>query len=257
MTLGTTAIEYILNPDGTPGRIWNPVSGCAHGLDVCAIADRCWARAAAKRHHWDFTPKLHPEVLYDPVYVRKPSTIAVGWAGMSGDMWGEWWRDNPDWRALLDDMLNVVRLNIRHTFLFLTKNPGMYSEFGPWPSNAWLGASITGAESAEVQRQRLEALLVVEGGWNDGHPVPPHKWVSYEPALGELLALSPFAGIEWVVAGGLSGRRGDKGMLDRCCRARAYAYERGIPVWLKSGLFAKGAVIPPGWQQRPQEMKHD
>ncbi|KKL59553.1 hypothetical protein LCGC14_2214130, partial [marine sediment metagenome] len=35
MSLNRTNIEWALNPDGTQGFSWNPITGCLNGCDYC------------------------------------------------------------------------------------------------------------------------------------------------------------------------------------------------------------------------------
>lgn len=179
--MNTTKIPY-----GT--HHWPLVMGCSHGADICAVSADCWARDMSKRFHKDFAPALHPERLHDRM-PRKSSRILVSF---TGDMFGEWWQGNEMWGKIVRVVQSTAVVYPDHVFVFLTKNPAAYRLFNPWPSNVWLGTSITGAEPREVQQARLDALRRAES--------TGVLWVSYEPMLGPLL-VDNLDGINWLVLG--------------------------------------------------------
>lgn len=82
-----TKIEWVRNPDGTPGETWNPVTGCAKVSPGC---DNCYAETIATRFAGSagfpdgFAVTLRPELLGKPLTWRKPKTVFVN--SMS-DLW--------------------------------------------------------------------------------------------------------------------------------------------------------------------------
>jgi len=177
-------------------------------------------------------------------FPRRPAVIGVCF---TGDLFGKW---VPEKAILL--VQSRVLLAPQHQFVFLTKNPARYAQFNPWPDNAWLGTTITGAETEPSQADRLNALRRARGG---------HKWLSYEPALGTIKAGEPLEGIEWVVVGGLSGRKPDPAIVARSFRMSDYADAHNVPVWekLNLGVDAKTRELPPAlrepwqnWQRKEQ-----
>lgn len=227
MTLSHTKIEYILKPDGSLGYSWGIYTGCLHGKDVCATSETCWARNLAHRFHRDFTPRFHPELIEAPMNIKKPSAFAVAF---SGDMFGEWnWEPNPlfasnsEWIVCL---LETVKQAPQHRFFFLTKNPKRYAEFNSWPSNAWVGTSITGAETTLDQHNRLHYLSNVQGA---------HLWLSYEPILGSLTLAWPR--VEWLVLGAQTGKQALR--PERWCikSVEGQARRTGVKIWRKTNLL--------------------
>jgi len=104
---------------------------------------------------------------------------------------------------------------LRHTYLFLTKNPKRYKEF-EWPKNAWLGTSVENQAAAD---ERIPLLLQAPAAV---------RFISAEPLLGPIVLrkkavndreiiqatlmgrLDEYSrpverGIDWVVCGGESG----------------------------------------------------
>ena len=224
-------IEYVT-------RAWNPLTGCEHGKDICPTSDLCWARGLSKRFtqicRGDFTPRLHPDRLLQPCHWRKPQRVAVCFMG---DLFGDWMMLDHKFDGLRFLLLNVVRGTPQHTYLFLTKNPRQLPMFNPWPPNAWVGISITGAETPERQLEMVEYLGEVQGAGK--------RWFSFEPllrfphydALRHALDLA-----DWVVIGGQSG--GGKHAQADLPEVRVISnmvLGRGIPLWQKRNL---GHILP-------------
>ena len=228
-TIGSSRIEYLTHA-------WNPVSGCHHGLDICPVSDRCWARSMAKRYRGGNFDYTWNQGAFWQRFPRRPAVIGVCF---TGDL-GQW---VPEKAILL--VQSRVWLAPQHQFLFLTKNPARYAEFNPWPDNAWLGTTITGAESAQVQGERVGALMRAKGG---------KKWVSYEPMMGALA--TSLGRLSWVVIGGWSGRHGYEGEQKRWAgEMRCEADRLQIPAWLKSNLFPRGEGVPAEYQQLPPALR--
>ena len=164
--MNRTNIEWVVNPDGSQGFTWNPITGCLHGCEYC------YARDIAKRFTGHFKPEFHPERLEQPYKRKKPTTIFVG--SMS-DMFGEWVEERH-----IQSIFNIVTYSIKHTFLFLTKNPLRYMGFYP-PFYCWLGETVT-----------------------NGTPIVnnlTNSFVSFEPLLGNCTGLD---GLNWIIIGSLN-----------------------------------------------------
>lgn len=177
-------------------RSWSPFTGCRHTMLECPTADKCWARAMSKRFEQvcggDFEPRFRPDRLDVPLHWRKPQRVAVCFLG---DLFGEWNNGIDEWYAI-QEIIGTVEECPQHQFLFLTKRPENLAQFNPWPANAWVGTSITGAETPERQAEMLEALSRVEGAGV--------RWVSYEPVLGPLVGWLP-EWLDWIVIGAQTG----------------------------------------------------
>ena len=116
----------------------------------------------------------------------------------------------------------------QHRFYFLTKNPKRLAEFNPWPPNALVGCSITGAETPQRQEEMIHALGEVRG---------TQRGISYEPLLGEPIVPVRSERIDWIVIGAQSGKSARPPAI-QWMRTIEHAAERGnIPVWLKRNLL--------------------
>lgn len=223
-----TAIEWTHVP-GYKGETWNPTTGCDRVSPGCA---KCYALTLAKRlkamglaaYQRDGDPRtsgpgfgltVHPDRLQIPLRWRKPRAVFVN--SMS-DLFHE---EIPP--AFIGDVFNVMRKTPQHLYLILTKRPERMREvLGMVPllfelplPNVWLGVSIENARftwRADVLREIPAAV----------------RFISAEPLLGSLFekphridglstrpGASMFAparapldltGIDWVIAGGESGR---------------------------------------------------
>lgn len=134
-----------------------------------------------------FKPTFHKVKLWD-TFPKKPSRIFVS---SMGDLFAEC--VPTEW---IDRVLDVVRINYKHTFIFLTKNPKRYSECD-FPKNAWIGYSTTGP-----LYHKWESLT------------DNIKFVSMEPLGGPLYAsLSGYAqrvDLDWIIVGKETGNRKEK-----------------------------------------------
>jgi protein gp37 len=110
---------------------WNPVTGCLHDCDYC-YARRLTVRFPANFPS-GFEPSFHPDRLAQPCRVKRPSRVFV--CSMA-DLFGSWVPDS--WIAAV---FGTVRSCPRHTFQFLTKNPGRYATLD-LPENAWFGTTV-------------------------------------------------------------------------------------------------------------------
>lgn len=153
---------------------WNPVTGCRHGCQYC-YARRMTSRFAgdvrlnkmAKKDYtlvsaadgkekifvldspmmnetgnalvypFGFEPTYHRYRLDYPKKLKMGNNIFVG--AMS-DIFGKWVPDK--W---LDEIFEVCADNPIHNYLFLTKNPERYVEYGvpAYLENMWYGTTIT------------------------------------------------------------------------------------------------------------------
>ena len=214
--LSHTNIEYILNPDGTPGYAWNIYPGCLHRQQGICPVPQCWAEgmwkriqaASAKRGIIlpDFDqPHLVPELLLAPLSVRKPSTFAVNFMG---DLSGDWvdpfgsYAGVNGYVILADAIFRTIVQSPQHRFLFLGKNPANWQKWNPWPDNAYVGATVC---NEDMLIDAVDALNDVDAA---------HKWLSVEPLMSNLrpfhLDLNVLQGtkLDLCVIGGLdSGKR--------------------------------------------------
>lgn len=169
--------------------VWNIVTGCENDCPYCyakKMANRLRGRYGYPADE-PFKPTLHKIDLRR--FPRKPSKIFVS---SMGDLFGNW--VSTEW---IDKVLDVVKREQKHTFIFLTKNPERYSEFD-FPKNAWIGYSTTGA---------------LYHRWDVRH-ADNIKFVSMEPLGGPLnIRLNGYAqaiDFDWLIAGRETGNRKEK-----------------------------------------------
>ena len=179
--MNKTAIEWT---DFT----FNPVTGCWGPGGTAETPNRCPYCYAAKIAHrmahvegsgyghgvdspnptGAFNPTFHPDRLDQPAKVKKPSKIFV--CSMA-DLFGDW--VPQDW---IEAVLNQTQRAdySHHTYQFLTKNPKRLKDFNPWPSNCWVGTTVTNQADADWKLHWLcevDALV---------------RFVSHEPLFGQI-----------------------------------------------------------------------
>jgi len=197
---------------------FNPVTGCLHGCPYCyarKMANRLKGRYGYPADE-PFKPTFHELKLFD-TFPKHPSKIFVC---SMGDLFGEW---VP--REWIVRVLDVVRINRKHTFIFLTKNPARYLDF-EFPKNAWIGYSTTGQ---------------LYHKWHDKHQ-DNVKFVSLEP-MAEAISASPEGytqriDFQWLIIGSESGNRKGKyiatpGMLASTIK---FARKAGMKIFVKKSM---------------------
>ncbi len=232
MSLPHTQIEYAVNKDGSRGYAWNWLTGCANSPDICKTRETCWAKILAGRFHRDFTPIFHADI-FSLSFPRKPGARIM--VCFTGDI-------------SFASPVNINRAFARilghpeHTFFLLTKRPKEAYRDIEWPRNAWLGVSLTGAESPERQRQIMDELRAVKG---------EHKrWVSYEPILGQIkIELM----VDWIVVGAQTG----KGAVLPKTHWLNYPYpHNNMRIWIKNNMRKFFLYDGRSWPPR-QELPND
>ena len=211
---------------------WNPVTGCTRVSPGC---DNCYMFAMYPRlramgvRGYESEPqhvRLLPERLGAPLNWKRPRRVFVN--SMS-DVFHP--RVPFDFVHRIFDVMRQAGDERGHVFQVLTKRPGLAvawwneyrGEFDDlWPANVWIGTSVESQKYAP----RITVLARVPA---------PIRFVSAEPLL-EAVDLSRWleAGdVQWVIAGGESGRAARpmdpdwaRGLRDQCANA-------GVPFFLK------------------------
>ena len=172
---------------------WNPVRGCTKISAGCAF---CYAEAFAERwrgikgHPYEqgFDLRLVPEKIEDPLRWKRPRRIFVN--SMS-DLYHEGVS-----LEFIQTVFGVMERAHWHTFQILTKRSGRMAEIASqlrWPPNVWQGVTVESAAYLD----RVDDLRQVPAAV---------RFLSLEPLLTPIPQL-PLEGIDWVIAGGESGRR--------------------------------------------------
>lgn len=166
---------------------WNPATGCDNPESVCAVRNKCYARRMATRLRGrfgypeddPFKPIFHEDRLFEPLNVKKPSTIFVC---SMGDLFCS--TTPSKW---IDRVLEVIGKCPQHTFLLLTKNPERYEEFNI-PRNAWVGTTINTINDLK----RIDYLL----------EQPNRRFLSLEPLYEDISRYRrKLENIDWIIIG--------------------------------------------------------
>ncbi len=178
----------------------NFCSGCVGPtgtVDAPKPCTWCYAARMANRLHGmkhskhkyrrGFLPTFHPEEIDKfrerAKRWRKPRRIFVN---SMGDIMDPGFTDDQ-----IRQQIQVAADFPNHVFMFLSKRPERYADF-KWPENAWLGASATDQEMADVARSGFH--------WITGQTT----FLSCEPLLGPIsLNFRP----SWVILGSMTGPR--------------------------------------------------
>jgi protein gp37 len=156
----------------------------------------------------------HVDRLGEPFKKKEPAKI---FAGSSGDMWGAW---VPVEQIL--SVLTCVESNPHHTFQFLTKNPGRYSQFD-LPENGWYGTTVDGTTRTAGHLAGL--IMAVENRI---------RFVSFEPLLHRLtMPVGMLDHIDWIIIGANSQKGAVKPPDEWADTLIERARQAGAAVWVK------------------------
>lgn len=166
-----------------------------------------------------FEPTLHI-YRYDTLdKLKQGQNIFVG---AMADIFGEWILDS--W---IEDVLYACAKHPQHNYLFLTKNPKRYTQYGV-PSgkgNMWYGTTVTNSEDMERIYQ-LPSLL--------------NTFASIEPLLEDIDEnISALKYLNWIIIGAETGHRKEKVIpeFEWIKRIVVEADYNGIPVFMKDSLI--------------------
>lgn len=244
---------------------FNPISGCLHGCEYCYARDIAhrfggWTDSDGDTHHdeilkneskvreldeplrvfregqtifsgkwqkapypYDFIPTFHRYRLNDYVGKKGRNVFVCSMA----DLFGRWVPD--DW---IQEVFEACEKAPQHNYLFLTKNPARYEEYGVKAFSAsgifnlWYGMSVT------TEKELGKTWML---------PEYCHTFISIEPILEDFNIVNGdlrLSDLEWVIIGAETGRRKDKVVPERkWIEDIAKECERnGIPIFMKSSL---------------------
>lgn len=175
------------------GKTWVPTVGCtkiSRGCDNCyaqTMHNRLTSMGLEKYADGFGVVKPWPQNLNDPLKWKKPRRVFVN--SMS-----DVFHKNID-LGYIQQIFDVMHRCPHHTFQVLTKRSRRLARVAheiEWPENVWMGVSVEDADTMD----RIDHL----------RSVPAHvRFLSLEPLLGPLPGLN-LDGMDWVIAGGESGR---------------------------------------------------
>lgn len=211
---------------------WNPVTGCTRVSPGC---DHCYMFAMYPRltamgvRGYELGPQkvqLLPERLDAPFHWATPRRVFVN--SMS-DLF------HPhvpyEFITRVFDVMSAAAAQRGHVFQVLTKRPGRavgwwnsnQARYGcVWPDGVWIGASVENQKYAP----RITVLAQLPA---------PVRFVSAEPLLGavDLTQWLDRGNVQWVIAGGESGRAARPMDLDWARDLRDQSVEAGVAFFLK------------------------
>ena len=124
---------------------WNPGYGCKRGCFYCYARDLHNKRRSAKLKGRKLPKQYYKpfeEIQYFPERLRIPQRSKVIKKVFVGDM-----SDICYWDGVfLNDVLYLCKLRPWIEFMFLTKDPAVYTKH-KWPDTCWLGYTICGCEN--------------------------------------------------------------------------------------------------------------
>lgn len=195
---------------------WNPVWGCRNSCPYCyarKIAKR-WGKRVCGRT--DFVPTW-VESNFQKAFPRKPARIFVNSMSDCAFWEAKWWTR----------VLRKIQDYPQHTFLFLTKLPGVYLQRAdPFSSRCWLGVTV---ESGLDLMRHLSFL---------GSSVMPPEvktFISFEPLVGPVsLGVMQWWLVDWIIIGAETGNR--KGRVEVKREWVTELVKIGTPVFMKESL---------------------
>lgn len=198
---------------------WNPTTGCSKVSDGCKF---CYAEVMSKRlkamgvqkYKNGFELSIHPETFEIPYSWKKPKIVFVN--SMS-DLFHE---NVP--LDYIQKVFKVMNENPQHIFQVLTKraeNLYNYNYDLNWSPNIWMGVSVENNKVLDrIDYLRKTSAFV--------------KFLSCEPLLGPLDTLD-LVDIDWVIAGGESGRKPRPINKEWVVQIKDKCIEQSIPFFFK------------------------
>ena len=287
--MNRTKIEWVKNPDGSPGYTWNPITGCLnHDNGLCKGGGfPCYAYRLANGRlkplylaNDNLTPCSHgsrdsicvtQDDLADPFYprfwedrVREDFGSCYAGAAPKGifvcDMGDLFGIGVPEaWTRRILSHIGMAWYR-EHRFYLLTKQPQNLIKWSPFPENCYVGVTATTFEHFGIAGIYLPDIKA------------PVKFISFEPLLeritdtkqqynpGMMAMDLKFAGITWLIIGAQTNPYKPPEIEDLREIVEA-ADKAGVKVFLKDNLmplFKRGDIWAiPEWASFNDWSKQD
>lgn len=206
-----TSIEWVRNPDGSPGYTFNPITGCLNGCEYCYARKLAYGRLkplylannnlapligeGPTPYHTarlldaldPFYPRFWEERLEQVTYFVKHPTHKGIFVCDMGELFGDW--VPREWQ---EQIFDVIQAHPWHRFYLLTKQPQNLPQFSPFPENCWVGVTTTSNSMAEIAQSWLKNIEAQV------------KYLSIEPML-HRINTQYIEGSDWVIIGACTG----------------------------------------------------
>jgi len=200
-----TLIEWVQNPDGSPGYTWNPITGCLNHVNgMCKgggfpcyayrlangrlkslyLKNNCIANPVIslpknktdERAYDPFYPRFWPERIphYYNISGRKKNFLGKNRGYFVCDMSDLFGIGIPEeWQ---NEVFKVIQNSPFDRFYLLTKQPQNLIKFSPFPDNCWVGVTAT---NRDMFNNAVWHLMSIEANI---------KYISIEPLLSPITA---------------------------------------------------------------------
>jgi len=199
--MNRTKIQWVKNPDGTPGWTWNPLTGCLNGCEYCyarklangRLRDKYRANKNIARPPMSgqLSPDIIESAVNDPFFPRfwpeRLDDIKLSGKGIftcdMGELFGDW---VPE--AWQEEIFDAIKSDPLDRFYLLTKQPQNLIKWSPFPQNCWVGVTATDQamyDSAVYWLNQIDAKV---------------KYISIEP-LQSPIHLPNYRDVDWLIIG--------------------------------------------------------
>jgi len=247
--MNRTKIEWALNPDGTLGYTWNPITGCLNGCEYCyarklantrlrerylvndnlaggfPLARGVLSERLAPRDD-PFYPRFWEDRLIQPHSVNSKGIFTCDMSDLFGIGIPHAWTEQ---------VMAVINACTQHRFYLLTKQPQNLIKWSPYPDNCYVGVSVTNRYQAHYVSMCLPSIAAKV------------KFISFEPLLDDvtqaLYCRNAIRASDWVIIGAQT-KPYKPPRIEWVREIVEAADKAGIPVFLKDNL--KPLIAEPG-----------
>lgn len=208
---------------------WNPFMGCTKVSEGCK---NCYMFREQKQYGHDPSVLRKSKTTFrDPLKWKEPKMVFVC-------SWSDFFHEDVPfmWAA---EAWQIMKECQRHTFLLLTKRPENFLDMLPgdfpslWP-NVWLGVTVENQEMANLRIPLLLDIPVAKRFVSVEPMLGPVKfWTSWLPGVCFELDGTPWPSVDWVIAGGESGRDFREMKEEWALDLRDQCVVAGVPFFFK------------------------